>query len=162
MTTTAHPTPAPLFPQPPVSPGSAPLHPGVFLLGLRKGGKFLPGSARKGSHAARRAACSRSAAPGTHQLLATAHLISPGAWLCKEERQPLLEEGGGARSLRTPEPSGVGPEPSWAPGREEAEPLWGCCEAPLSRSLFVTASRSLLLGMHRPAPGALRASPCAG
>lgn len=35
----------------------------------------------------------RSAASRAHQLLATAHHVSPRAWLCKEESQSHLEEG---------------------------------------------------------------------
>lgn len=64
--------------------------------------------------------------------------------------------GGGRRSTK---PTDAGTErgraePSSAPGREEAEPRWGCCEARLSRSLCVTAARSLWLCIRGPAPGA--------
>lgn len=119
----------------------------MFLLGLRKVRRILPGSARRGIHAGRLAGRAGSAASRTHRL-ATAHLISPRAWLCKEESQPHPEEGGGeVRNLGTPEPS-LGragaqlPQRRRAPGREEAERLTPVprlsvgCEAPLSQSTY--------------------------
>lgn len=150
------PRPHPMLLQPPVSPGSLSIIPSTQVCFTGVSGRSrssylaLLGEALIGQAGWER----RSAASRAHELPATAHHVSPGAWLCEEESQSHLreeEEQRGARGRRSPDTAPGAGRPSargaGAPGGRKRNPLpppWAP-KLPAARRPLVTASPSSFL-----------------